>query len=100
MTELKKSAGRRRCWLLAAALLGLSLGSIPAAAGSGSGDVLEKHCALCHSTEVIRAHPRPAAEWDEIVRRMAAYEGSELSRVDQLLVRKYLREKLETKNKE
>ncbi len=87
----------RLFWLLPMALLAFCLTGMSVLSARGAEDVLEKHCSLCHSTEIIRAHPRPAAEWDEIVRRMAAQEGSELSKVDQLVVRKFLRENLESK---
>ncbi|MBN2232391.1 MAG: photosystem P840 reaction-center cytochrome c-551 [Deltaproteobacteria bacterium] len=55
-----------------------------------SAQLVEKRCTACHGIDQVYSQKRTAAGWREVVTRMAGYEGSELSRVDQLIIIKYL----------
>ena len=81
--------------LLAGALVVGLLPVIPALAQEQT--VLDKKCTTCHEVDVILEHHRPASEWKEIVARMAEHAEGELSKVDQLIVLKYLKQHLVVK---
>ena len=75
--------------------LGLSgAGIVPGSLSWARETVLEQKCTACHGTDIIVQQPRSAAEWQAVVARMAGHAGGELSRVDQLMVLKYLNEHL------
>ena len=57
-------------------------------------NLLERKCTDCHELELIIEKESYMAGWREIVDRMAAYDGSEISSVDKLMVLKYIKENL------
>ena len=67
------------------------------AAGRAEPTILEKKCVSCHEVDIIRDHRRTVHEWKKIVSRMAGHAGGELTKVDQLMVLKYLEQHLAVK---
>ena len=56
--------------------------------------LLERKCTDCHDLDVIFEKKSYTAEWQKIVDRMAAYDSSEISQIDKLMVLKYIKENL------
>ncbi len=76
--------------------LGLGAGSAVRAAAKppGNPQILELTCTQCHGLEQILEKNLSMAEWQKLVERMVAFDGSEISRIDELKVLKYIRENL------
>ena len=78
--------------LVVAAFL-FSFAIVPVA-GAEETAILEKKCTSCHGVDIIRERKRTVSEWQEIVSRMAGHAEGELSKIDQLIVLKYLKQHL------
>lgn len=95
---MRKYSIKMAVFLLIAGFLTVGISSaFPALAQEQT--VLDKKCTMCHEVDVILEHHRPAAEWEEIVTRMADHAEGELSKVDQLIVLKYLKQHLAVEEK-
>ena len=66
----------------------------PAVSAPSDVSLLERKCTDCHNLDVIVEKESYMAGWQKIVDRMAAYDGSEISHVDKLMVLKYVKENL------
>ncbi|HDS16612.1 MAG TPA: hypothetical protein ENN66_08430 [Proteobacteria bacterium] len=56
--------------------------------------VMEKKCTLCHDYDLVTEKKAYQSEWENIVARMVAYDRSQFTAVDSLLVLKYIKENL------
>ena len=84
-----------RLILLVGLLPALFLGLVaPALSAPPEPSLLERKCTDCHDLDVITEKKSYMADWSEIVDRMAAYDGSEISRIDKLMVLKFIKENL------
>ena len=84
-----------RLILFAGLLSALFLGSVlPALSAAPDTALLERKCTDCHDLDVIIEKESYMADWQKIVDRMAAYDSSEISSVDKLMVLKYIKENL------
>ena len=84
-----------RLILLAGLLPALFLGFVaPALAASPESSLLERKCTDCHDLDVIIEKEAYMADWREVVDRMAAYDGSEITRIDKLMALKYIKDNL------
>jgi len=79
--------------IMVVAFLLFSFALVPAA-GAAEAAILEKKCTSCHGVDIIQEHKRTVSEWQEIVARMAGHAEGELSKIDQLIVLKYLKQHL------
>ena len=76
-------------------LLVLFLGFVtPALAAPPDTERIERKCTDCHDLDVIMEKEAYMADWRKIVDRMVAYDGSEISAIDKLMVLKYINENL------
>jgi cytochrome c2 len=62
----------------------------PPARALDPAQLVEQRCTVCHGIDQVYRQKRSPDGWRGIVTRMAGYEGSDLSRVDQLIIIKYL----------
>ncbi|MCK5539703.1 MAG: hypothetical protein KAI69_02140 [Deltaproteobacteria bacterium] len=84
-----------RLIILAGFLAVLFLGFLtPAFAAPLDTERLERRCTDCHDLDVITEKEAYMADWRKIVDRMVAYDGSEISAIDKLMVLKYINENL------
>ncbi len=84
-----------RLILFVGLLSALFLGSVlPVLSASPDTAVLERKCTDCHDLDVIIEKESYMADWQKIVDRMAAYDSSEISSIDKLMVLKYIKENL------
>jgi hypothetical protein len=84
-----------RLILLAGLLSALFLGFVvPAISASPDVGLLERKCTDCHDLDMVVEKESYMAGWQKIVDRMAAYDGSEISSFDKLMVLKYIKENL------
>ncbi|MBN2332261.1 MAG: hypothetical protein JXO49_01050 [Deltaproteobacteria bacterium] len=80
--------------MAAVVFFGFAGAGVPGSLSWAQETVLEQKCTSCHATDIIMQQPRSAAEWQVVVARMAGHANGELTRVDQLMVLKYLNEHL------
>ena len=84
-----------RLILFVGLLPALFLGSVlPALSASPDTSLLERKCSDCHDLDEIIEKKAYMADWRKIVDRMALYDGSEISQIDELMVLKYIKENL------
>ena len=84
-----------RLILFVGLLPALFLGSVlPVLSASPDTSLLERKCTDCHDLDVIIEKEAYTPEWQKIVDRMAAYDSSEISQIDKLMVLKYIKENL------
>ncbi|MCD6293081.1 MAG: hypothetical protein J7M09_06490 [Deltaproteobacteria bacterium] len=84
-----------RLIILAGLLLVLFLGFVaPVFAAPPDTARIERTCTECHDFDVITEKKAYMVDWRKIVDRMAAYDGSEVSAIDKLVVLKYINEHL------
>ncbi len=68
--------------------------AVPALSAPSDTSLLERKCTDCHNLGVIINKESYNAGWRDIVDRMAAYDGSEITSIDKLKVLKYIDENL------
>ncbi|MEA3347643.1 MAG: hypothetical protein U9Q39_01145 [Pseudomonadota bacterium] len=84
-----------RLMLLVGLVSALFLGSVsPVLSAAPDSGILERKCTDCHDLDVITEKVLYMVDWQKIVDRMAAYDGSEISSIDKLMVLKYIKENL------
>ena len=67
---------------------------VPAFAAPLDTERLERRCTDCHELDVITEKKAYMADWRKIVDRMTAYDGSDISAIDKLMILKYINENL------
>ena len=84
-----------RLILFVGLLSALFLGSVlPVFSAAPDTNLLERKCTDCHDLDEITEKVFYMADWKKIVDRMVAYDGSEISQIDKLMVLKYIKENL------